>query len=44
MEPEYESEGFVHEGNYRDGYRTAAGGYEDLAHYGILKHEWPALS
>lgn len=40
----YESEGFVHEGTYRDGYRTATGDYQDLAHYGILKHEWRALS
>ena len=39
----YESEGFVHEGTYRDGYRSAPGEYQDLAHYGILRHEWEAL-
>jgi RimJ/RimL family protein N-acetyltransferase len=36
----YESEGFVHEGTYRDGYRSGAGAYEDLAHYGMLEAEW----
>ena len=36
----YEDEGFVHEGTYRDGYRSDIGAYQDLAHYGILKHEW----
>jgi hypothetical protein len=39
----YESEGLVHEGTYRDGYRSGAGAYEDLAHYGILKAEWSRL-
>ena len=39
----YESEGFVHEGTYRDGYRSSAGRYEDLAHYGILRAEWTTL-
>jgi diamine N-acetyltransferase len=32
----YESEGFVHEGTYRHGFRNRDGTFEDLAHYGLL--------
>jgi len=35
----YESEGFTHEGTYRDGFRHADGTFEDLAHYGLLENE-----
>lgn len=36
----YESEGFVHEGTYRQGFRGSNGTYEDLAHYGLLRAEY----
>lgn len=36
----YESEGFVHEGTYREGFRNADGSFEDLAHYGMLRSEY----
>jgi RimJ/RimL family protein N-acetyltransferase len=36
----YESEGFVHEGTYRHGFRGQDGGYEDLTHYGFLETEY----
>lgn len=32
----YESEGFVHEGTYRDGFRAPDGSFQDLVHYGLL--------
>lgn len=35
----YESEGFMHEGTYRDGFRCADGTFGDLAHYGLLESE-----
>ena len=35
----YEHEGFVHEGTYRDGYRSDVDTYEDLVHYGLLRSE-----
>lgn len=35
----YESEGFVHEGTYRDGFKRN-GVYTDLAHYGLLESEY----
>ncbi len=35
-----ESEGFVHEGTYRHGFRHARGSYEDLAIYGMLRREF----
>lgn len=36
----YESEGFVHEGTYRDGFKRRDGVYVDLAHYGLLDSEY----
>lgn len=36
----YESEGFVHEGTYRHGFRAQDGTFEDLAHYGLLESEY----
>jgi GNAT superfamily N-acetyltransferase len=36
----YESEGFLLEGTYRDGFRRPDKTYEDLMHYGLLRSEW----
>ena len=40
----YESEGFVHEGTYRDGFKRRDGVYTDLAHYGLLDSEYAAAT
>lgn len=36
----YESEGFVHEGTFRDGFKNPEGGFGDLRHYGMLESEY----
>jgi RimJ/RimL family protein N-acetyltransferase len=38
----YERHGLQWEGTERDGFRGPGGAYEDLAHYGILEHEYAA--
>jgi RimJ/RimL family protein N-acetyltransferase len=36
----YEHHGFVLEGTEREGFRSTAGAYEDLCHYGMLEGEY----